>query len=68
MHLKELRLNKKMSLRQVANLVGYSSAFLCLIENGKRQPKISLLLKLAKVYKVSELIILKAAAAEYEKK
>lgn len=36
--LRELRIKKSVTLRQVADAVGISESMYCLIENGKRRP------------------------------
>lgn len=64
MTLKELRESKKLTIKQVAEMVGCSSGYLSLIEHSKRTKKLDFLLKLADVYGVSITYIAKCAVKE----
>jgi len=60
--LRQLRLNhnpQKLTLQEVAEAVGYSTATLSQIERGVIAPSIQGLLKLADFYKVSQLVSLR---------
>jgi len=50
--LKELRVNKKMSTRDVAERVGISKAFYCQLENCKRRLSYETAIKIALVFDV----------------
>ena len=54
-YLKEIRENKKLSLREVNKLTDISFTYLNMIENGKRNVNPTLLRNLAKVYNVDYL-------------
>lgn len=49
--LKALREEKGVSIYEVADYCGISAAAICMYENGKRIPKDSIKMKLAKYYK-----------------
>ena len=51
--LRELRLNKNLTQQQVASLVGISKAMISSYEINSREPNLTILLKLAALYKVS---------------
>ena len=51
--LKELRLNKNLTQQQVASLVGISKAMISSYELNAREPSLTILMKLAALYKVS---------------
>ncbi len=51
--LKELRLNKNLTQQQVASLVGISKAMISSYELNTREPSLTILMKLAALYKVS---------------
>ena len=51
--LKELRLNKNLTQRQVAELVGISKAMISSYELNTREPSLTILMKLASLYRVS---------------
>ena len=67
MTLKQIRESKNLSLRQVADKMNCSAPFICLVENGKRTVKVEFLLRLAKVYKVGVLTLIKAVG-NYEER
>ena len=50
--LKKLRVNKKMSTREVAEKVGISKAFYCQLENCKRRLSYETAIKIADVFDV----------------
>lgn len=61
-YLKRLRLDQKLSLRQVEKEVGISNSYLYQIERGERNaPKLEILRKLAVLYKVSFASVMAAA-------
>lgn len=61
-YLKRLRLDKKLSLRQVEKAVGISNSYLYQIERGERNvPKLDILRKMATTYDVSFASLLAAA-------
>lgn len=61
-YLKRLRLDQKLSLRQVEKEVGISNSYLYQIERGERNaPKLEVLRKLATLYKVSFASLMAAA-------
>jgi len=47
------RINKELSRKQTAELVGVSESLIGLYESGSRQPSLSVLMKLASLYRVS---------------
>ena len=51
--LKTLRVNNKLSRKQVAELVGVSASTIGLYESGERIPSVMVLVKLATQYKTS---------------
>jgi len=61
-YLKRLRLEKKLSLRQVEKAVGISNSYLYQIERGERNvPKLEILRKMATTYDVSFASLMAAA-------
>ena len=50
--LKELRIEKKLSQKQIANLLGYAQSTYCDWENGKIEPTASALIKIADLFGV----------------
>ena len=61
-YLKRLRLEKKLSLRQVEKAVGISNSYLYQIERGERNvPKLEVLRKMAATYDVSFASLMAAA-------
>lgn len=50
--LKEVRYKNKMTLQQVADLVGISKAYYCQLENGKRRLFYVTAVEIAKVFNV----------------
>lgn len=61
-YLKDLRLERNLTLEQVELKCGVSNGYLSQVENGKRSiPSAKILKKLAPVYKVSPEELLKAA-------
>lgn len=61
-YLKRLRLDKKLSLRQVEKAVGISNSYLYQIERGERNvPKLEVLRKMAATYEVSFASLMAAA-------
>ena len=61
-YLKRLRLDKKLSLRQVEKAVGISNSYLYQIERGERNvPKLEILRKMASTYDVSFASLMAAA-------
>lgn len=60
MSLKQLREKRKLTIRAVAELMGISPSYLSMLENGKRSVKVEYLLKLAEIYKVSTVQVVKA--------
>lgn len=61
-YLKELRENRKLTIRQVETYSGVSCSYLSQVETGKRgKPSPMILKKLAPVYKVPYLELMKAA-------
>ena len=46
--LRELRIKKDVTLRQVADVAGISESMYCLIENGKRRPSPDVAKRIAK--------------------
>lgn len=61
-YLKRLRLEKKLSLRQVEKAVGISNSYLYQIERGERNaPKLEILQKMAATYEVSFASLMAAA-------
>lgn len=61
-YLKRLRLEKKLSLRQVEKAVGISNSYLYQIERGERNvPKLEVLRKMATTYEVSFASLMAAA-------
>lgn len=53
MRLKELRESKGLTQKEVAEIIGYSEISYTRYENGKREPDISTLCKLAGYFKVT---------------
>ena len=53
MRLKELRESKGLTQKEVAEIIGYSEISYTRYENGKREPDISTLCKLAEYFKVT---------------
>jgi len=53
MRVREIRCGKKLSLRAVAHQAGMSYTYLCNVENGKADPSLSTLKRLAGVLRVS---------------
>lgn len=51
--LKILRVNQKLSRKQVAERIGVSLSMVGLYETGERQPSLTAIVKLASLYKVS---------------
>ena len=61
-YLKRLRLDKKLSLRQVEKAIGISNSYLYQIERGERNvPKLDVLRKMAATYDVSFASLMAAA-------
>ena len=61
-YLKRLRLDKKLSLRQVEKAIGISNSYLYQIERGERNvPKLEVLRKMAATYDVSFASLMAAA-------
>lgn len=54
-YLKELRLKKELTTREVYDLCGVSNSYLSLVENGQRKASAIVLKKLAPVYGVNYL-------------
>ncbi len=52
-NLKDLRLEKGIGQVELANMIGVSKGIISLWENGKREPTLSSLIALAKVFDVS---------------
>ena len=53
MRLKELRESKGLTQKEVAEIIGYSEISYSRYENGKREPDISTLCKLANYFNVT---------------
>ena len=53
MRLKELRESKRLTQKEVAEIIGYSEISYARHENGKREPDISTLCKLAEYFNVT---------------
>ena len=53
MRLKELRESKGLTQKEVAEIIGYSEVSYARYENGKREPDISTLCKLANYFNVT---------------
>lgn len=53
MNLKEIRINRKLKLQEVADYLCCLPSVYSRYENGKREPSIDVLLKLSKLYHVS---------------
>ena len=53
MRLKELRESKGLTQKEVAEIIGYSEISYARYENGKREPDISTLCKLAEYFNVT---------------
>ena len=53
MRLKEIRESKGLTQKEVAEIIGYSEIFYARYENGKREPDISTLCKLAEYFNVT---------------
>ena len=51
--LRELRLSKGLRQEQVARFIGVNKSAICTYENDTRQPSFEILIRLAKLYKVS---------------
>lgn len=51
--LKQLRLNKNLRQKQVANLIGVNKSAISTYENNTRQPSFEILVRLATLYRVS---------------
>ena len=47
------RINKELSRKQTAELIGVSESLIGLYESGSRQPSLTVLVKLASLYRVS---------------
>lgn len=61
-YLQSVRENKQLSLRAVEKAVGISNAYLSQLESGKiKQPSPSILHKLAELYEISYLEVMKLA-------
>ena len=61
-YLKQLRLDKKLSLREVEKAIGISNSYLYQIERGERNvPKLEILRKMATTYDVSFASLMAAA-------
>jgi len=58
------RINKELSRKQTAELVGVSESLIGLYESGNRQPSLSVLMKLASLYRVSTDYLLGCDMAE----
>ena len=66
-YIKETRLKKKLSLRELEQLSGISNAYISQIETGTRGiPTLKIIKKLAKVLKISEIKLTKMALKEIE--
>jgi len=50
MTLKQWRKKKKMTRKELAKITGTTETYICLIENGKRNPSDTMKLKLAKAF------------------
>lgn len=48
--LKEYRVGKNMTIREVGEVVGISESFYCMIENGERRPSVETAKKIAAVF------------------
>lgn len=57
--LKELRIQKKLTQKQVADKLCVSESTVCLYEKGQRTPNIDMLLKYASIYNctLDELVV-----------
>lgn len=58
------RINKELSRKQTAELIGVSESLIGLYESGNRQPSLSVLMKLASLYRVSTDYLLGCDTAE----
>lgn len=58
MRLRDYRLERKLTLRQIATALGISESSVCLYEKGLREPNLATLKKLAKLYgcKIDDLV------------
>lgn len=59
LHLKELRLKKNLTTKQVEVRTGISNSYISLIERSKRKPSAEILSKLAKAYQVKAEVLLR---------
>lgn len=50
--LKELRLNKNMTIRYVAEQVGVTESFISLLEHNKKRPSVALAKRLATLFDI----------------
>ena len=72
LRLKEIRLMKKLTQREVADMLGVSSVAYSRYENGTREPSIDILLKLSSIYNISvdyligNKLVERTALSEYE--
>ena len=55
--LKDLRLNRNLSLDFVSEKLNITKTYLCLLESGKRNPSDKLKVKFAELYNVSQATI-----------
>lgn len=51
--LRELRHKKNMTMRQVADAVGVTEGYICMLEKDKKRPSVDLAKKLANIYKIN---------------
>lgn len=67
MILKKLRIEKKLTMKQVGKKIGVAECSYCAYENGKREPSAEKVLKLAEVLGVDCETILKCFVKEEKK-
>ena len=55
MDIKQIREEKSMSQKELADKIGVSQQFLCDIENGRRKPSIDTAIKIARVLNITDI-------------
>ena len=65
--LRHLRVDKGISLKEMAEQLGVSSAFLSAIENGKKQMPENLMKKICEIFKIDRLSLMNAVLRSRKK-
>ena len=55
MDIKQIREEKSMSQKELADKIGVSQQFLCDIEHGRRKPSIDTAIKIARVLNITDI-------------